>query len=190
MVFGAWGAWVAPAFRADAIRFEARSMLDSLAAPQTSRATYADAVRRARAALDEAVRIDPTHAAAWADLAFATGLAANVTPEQQRALGQEAELQARRALALSAAPAEAWIRLGTALNLQGDWAGASRAYLHATVVAPHDANAWYYYADHLSRVFALYEATDAALRVCLRLDPGNPAGLALRQRLALTKKTP
>lgn len=190
MVIGGWGAWVAPAFRAEAIRLEARVALDGLALPGADPARLATVVRRARAELERAVRIDPTHAAAWADLAFATGLAANASPERRQELGKEAEAQARAALALSAAPAEPWIRLGTALNLQGDWAAASRAYLQATLCAPHSGNAWYYYAEHLSRLFAAHEAADAALRVCLRLDPGNPAGLALRQRLALAGKTP
>ncbi len=188
MVIGGWGAWVAPTYRAEALRFHARAELDTLAMPAASGGTPAAIVTRARSDLDRAVRLDPTHAAAWADLAFATGLAANVTPDLRLPLGKEAETQARRALELSSAPAESWIRLGTALSLQGDWAGASRAYLQATVVAPFNANAWYYYAEHLSRLFAVHEAADAALRVCLRLDPGNPAGLALRQRLALTKK--
>jgi hypothetical protein len=114
---------------------------------------------------------------------------ANVEIGREAALGQSAESAAERALALSRVCHEFWIRRGVARDLQGRWTEASDDFLMAVKLAPANTWAWYYYAAHLSRVYAARETADAAAAFSLRLDPGNPLAIALRQRLAI-KQTP
>jgi tetratricopeptide (TPR) repeat protein len=134
--------------------------------------------------------LDPANAQAWADLAFATAMLAHVEPGRMVELGRTGEAAASRALVISQVVGEFWIRRGIARDMQGRWEDAGRDFAEAVRLAPADATIWYYYAEHLSRVFFVREAAEAALDFCLRLDPWNGPGLALRQRLAITKKAP
>lgn len=174
-----------PRLRAEGLRQEARREIERLGATSAESTAYEARLPRLRERLAHASRLDPTNAQAWADQAYATALAARAAPGLVDALGREAEAQAEQALRLTLVCSEFWIRRGVARDMQGRWAEAGRDFAAAVALAPADAYAWFYYADHLSRVKAASEAAEAALAFCLRLDPNNPAGLALRQRLAV-----
>jgi tetratricopeptide (TPR) repeat protein len=131
------------------------------------------------------VQVDPLNAQAWSDLAWINSLWARFAENEADALARSAEQSAERALGLSTVCSEFWIRRGVARDMQGRWLEAGKDFQRAVALAPADAYAWYYYADHLSRMKWAGDATSAALRQCLRLDPGNPSGVALRQRLAI-----
>lgn len=174
-----------PLLRSEAERAPARREIDRLGARDFDLARYRVVLPGAHAALLRATELCPANGQAWADLAYATALLPLLDAAQTGARGVEAERAAARALALSPVHIEFWIRRGTGRDLQGRWADAGEDFARAVKLAPNSAVAWGYYADHLARVPAAHEAADAAARFCLRLDPGNPLGLALRQRLAL-----
>jgi len=176
--------------RAEALRKPARMAIDALASAPADPAHYRTPLTHARSALTRATALDPANGQAWADLAHAIALWSHVDRSDDTALGRAAEAAAERALACSSACHEFWIRRGVARDLQARWLEGGADFARAVELAPHQANAWYYYADHLSRVPAAREAAAAALAFCLRLDPGNQPGLALRQRLAIKPKAP
>ncbi len=178
-----------PLLRSEARRVPARRAIDRLAEEAFDLARYRAVIPAAQRALAAATEAFPANGQAWADLSYATALLPFVEPDRTAALGAEAERYADRALACSQAQPEFWIRRGVARDLQGRWAEAGTAFARATALAPASANAWFYYADHLSRVAAAREAAEAAVAFCLRLDPGNTLGIALRQRLALESST-
>jgi tetratricopeptide (TPR) repeat protein len=156
------------------------------AAPES--APYRGRLPEVRAELSHATALFPANAQAWSDLAYATVLGIPLAPEQVLVLGREAEAAAGRAVAISPACSEFWIRRGVARDLQGRFEDADRDFSTGLEAAPADAYAWYYYAEHLSRLRASHEPAWAAVQFCLRLDPGNGPGLALRQRLAIKVK--
>ena len=188
--------FVVPRFRAEGLREGAHRAIDHVALHQPDAAGYASALPGARAGLTRAVALDPTNAQAWADLAYAVSLMPHAEPQRLddkpwlAALGREAEVAANRALALSTAPGEFFIRRGVALDLQGRWFEGGADFTQALTLSPANALAWYYYAYHLSLNSGEREMTDVALAFCLRLDPGNSYGLALRQHLAISRKAP
>ena len=177
--------FLVPMLRAEGLRQRARRTIDQLAVQAPDKALYAARLPAVRADLAKAKRLHPTNAQAWSDFSYATALWAWVEPERTAGLGREAEQSADAALRVSPACHEFWVRRGVARDMQGRWGDASKDFAQAVSLAPHDALTWYYYADHLSRVKWASEPAEAALAFCLRLDPGNRAGLALRQRLAI-----
>lgn len=190
---GCWAAvmfWLGPQIRGEAHRYRARQTLDQLAIFPPGEAGFRAGLESARNGLGQAVRLAPANGQAWADLSYAISLWGHVEPERIPDLGKEAEAAAERALKLSPACFDFWIRRGVARNMQGRWYEAGNDFVKATSIAPRSAFAWYYYAEHLSRKTTERALAEAALEFCLRLDPGNPAGLALRHRLAISPKTP
>ena len=188
-VLGAGWCFV-PLLRAEALRREGRLRIDRLGATPSQVADYQRELPRAHALLIRATAMAPRNAQAWADLAYATSLRAVTEPEGRVELGAEAEKAAGRALALCRLCNEFWIRRGTARDLQGRWLEAGDDFSEAVRLAPNEAYAWYYYAEHLFRRRTTHESAEAALAMSLRLDPGNALGLALRQRLAITPRSP
>jgi O-antigen ligase len=180
-----FGLFFFPQFRAESIRSPARDAINALGRLPGDAMRPRSVIEQARANLSRASGIDPANGQVWADLAYATALWSDVDPAQIRELGRIAENAAEHALARSKASPEFWIRRGVARDLQGRWIEASDDFLRAVKLAPAQEWAWYYYAEHLSRVPGTREAADAAVAFCLRLDPSNQAGLALRQRLAI-----
>ncbi|MES2696781.1 MAG: O-antigen ligase family protein [Verrucomicrobiota bacterium] len=174
-----------PLLRAETERVTARRAIDRLGEQDFDLARYREVVPAARERLLWATRLYPRDGQAWADLAYVTSLMPLLEPARKAQLGKEAERAADRAIACSPAHAEFWIRRGTARDLQGRWTDARSDFVRATGLAPNNAMVWGYYADHLSRVPSAHEAAEAAVAFCLRLDPGNTLGLALRQRLAI-----
>lgn len=180
--------FLVPLLRSEAERAPARREIDRLGERDFDLARYRAVLPGAHAALLRATELCPANGQAWSDLAYAAALLPLLDPSRTQARGVEAERAAARALALSRVHVEFWIRQGTGRDLQGRWAEAGDDFAHTVKLAPNSAVAWGYYADHLARVPAAHEAADAAARFCLRLDPGNPLGLALRQRLAIKPK--
>ena len=181
------GGWVfaLPHFRAEALRQGGRERIDSLARVTPGAPEYRAALAAARDDLARAVQLDPRNAQAWADRAYTAALRAHVTPAELPTLAAEARSAADRAVELAPVCAEFWVRRGVAQDMQGRWFEAGVDFSQATVLAPNSAWTWYYLADHLSQRKTEQGRMEAALAVCLRLDPYHPEGLALRQRLAI-----
>jgi O-antigen ligase/tetratricopeptide (TPR) repeat protein len=195
---GRWLAWMAPTaaaalvivilvvkwlpvYRAEALRYEARESRNRAIRVPPGAAERDLPSRFARDRLTRAVEVDPSNAQAWSDLADALVQRAREEPAGSAELGRQAEVAATRALALSAAVPEFWLRRGVALDLQDRWRDAWADFLRALALAPHRADIWYYYACHLS--LRDRESAKAALATCLALDPWNQPALALQRRL-------
>ncbi|MBL9214343.1 MAG: O-antigen ligase family protein [Opitutaceae bacterium] len=172
--------WSGPSYRAESLRFEARRALDRQALGQD---TLAKTVPPAIADLREALALDPANGRAWADLAFALAQAWHLERGDLARAGRDSEQAARRALALCPWLAEAWIRLGVALDMQGRLAEGEPCFERALQLAPHSSSWWYYYAYHLQSFPQRRDEARRAVETCLALDPSNPAGEALRKQL-------
>lgn len=179
-----------PLFRGEALRYRARQAIDQLALVEPSPIEYRLRLVQAHAFLTRAVELSPRNAQAWGDLAYGTALSARAETGRDVELGRQSEIAARRAIELAPACFEFWIRRAVARDMQGFWLEAGNDSAHALALAPNNAWAWYFHAEHLSRRPSERELAWAALAFCLRLDPWNPAGLALRQRLAIGRKAP
>lgn len=187
-VLGGGAFFAVPHFRAEALRLRARERIDGLAQVAPDSPAYREALAASRAELARAVRLDRSNAQAWADHAYAAALLAYVAPTELPSLAAEARRVADRAVELAPVSAEFWVRRGVAQDMQGRWFEGSLDFSQATVLAPHAAWTWYYLADHLSQRTTERGRAEAALAVCLRLDPFLPEALALRQRLAISLK--
>lgn len=184
-VVGAFVILLVPRLRAEGLRQHARRAIDELGASGANPAAYAARVPGIIADLTRATELDPRNGQAWSDRAYAGELWAWVEVPNTAALGREAEKAADRALSAGPLCHEFWMRRGVALDMQARWGEASKDFARAVALAPNDAQAWYYYGDHLGRLKWAREPALAAVEFCLRLDPGNSAALALRQRLAI-----
>ena len=184
------GCFFLPLFRGEALRYRARQTIDQLALGEPSLAESRSHLAQAHALLARAVELSPFNAQAWGDLAYATALRARAEQDRDAELGRQSELAARRAIELAPVCYEFWVRRAVARDMQGRWLEAGNDSAQAVALAPNNAWAWYYHAEHLSRRPSERELARAAVAFCLRLDPWNPAGLALRQRLAISRKAP
>ncbi len=185
-----WVWFVNPLFRAEALRYEAREMIDRLAVRETPLSEWRPVLAEAMDRLSRATEFDPKNGAVWADVSYATALFAQSEPAQVVELGQKAERSAEQALDCSQSVAEFWIRRGVALDLQGRRVEAGGAFVEALKLAPANAITWYYQAAHLSLDAANRPRAMAAVGVALRLDPGKREAQALRQRLAERSRAP
>ena len=185
LVFGVAGA--VPKYRAEGLRFLAREKIDR-AAPIEDLEELRMRISPALAPLERAVRLFPGSERAWSDLAYMRALRTNWDPDSAMKFGIEAEEAARRGLALCDQDWETWVRLGTALDLQGRWGEAGLAFGEAVKIASNSTSAWYYQAFHLSLQPAARPIAEAALATCLRLDPWNPDGEALRASFERDRK--
>jgi tetratricopeptide (TPR) repeat protein len=183
-IAGAALGWAVPHYRGEADREAARRRLDGLAGARRTAEERRAVAGQAREAFTRAVARDPGNAQAWADRAYAAAIIASDEPARENELGLAAEDDARRALALSAAVPEFWLRRGVALDLQGRWLEAGEAFAEALRLAPVNATTWFYYAYHLSLNRATLSLARAAVATSLRLDPSRPEAEALRQHLA------
>lgn len=184
-------AWrVSTLYRAEARRNRARESIDALAEHESPPAAMRETLGRARANLQRAVELAPGHGGAWADLAYATSLLSRVETGRDGELGRDAEHAAERALTCSRGNYEHWIRRGVARDMQGRWFEAGNDFAEAVKLAPANALAWYYQAEHLSRNSITLPLADGSLAFCLRLDPWNAQALALRHRLAIRARPP
>jgi Flp pilus assembly protein TadD len=139
---------------------------------------------RGHDAFARAVALDPKNAQAWADLSYALSLWMHEEPARTKELGREAEVAARRALALTAVLPEAWVRLGVALDMQDRWVEAGQYFARAVELAPAAVNFRYYFAYHLSLRPVTQALARSTVDACLLLDPYHRAAQALRHQLA------
>ena len=179
-----------PMLRAESHRQRGRLAIDRSVVAQTDATEARQILTRARDEFVRATELDPRNAKAWSELSYATALLSRDAPAHTVEQGRVAETAADRALLLSGACTEFWLRRGVARDMQGRWVEAGEDFFKAIDLAPNNAFVWYYSAEHLFRVKGTREPAEAALAFCLRLDPGNPSGLALRQRLAIKAKGP
>jgi len=183
-VLAAMWFWVLPHDRAEALRYGAREAIDRQARTEVS-ATVRSATRaRGHDAFARAVALDPKNAQAWADLSYALSLWMHEEPARTKELGREAEVAARRALALTAVLPEAWVRLGVALDMQDRWVEAGQYFARAVELAPAAVNFRYYFAYHLSLRPVTQALARSTVDACLLLDPYHRAAQALRHQLA------
>lgn len=133
--------------------------------------------RAALAQFDAAISADPDYAAAYSARARSLTSIANqfAGADQFAALYGEAEVSARRAVALAPLFADAHSTLGVVL-FQGklDFRGARKPFEVSRTLAPGDANVLARFATFCATIGRFPEATEAITRA-LQLDPLNPA---------------
>jgi len=182
----AWIFW--GKYRAEDFRFRARERIEAWVTVRAEGGRDGSQLGEIESALSRAVVLDPRNGQAWSDLAYVIALGAPLEVAENAERGRRAEVAAERALGISEVCYEFWVRRGVARDMQGRWLEAGDDFSRAVVVAPGNATAWYYLADHLSRNETSKGMTIAALEFCLRLDPANLGGLLLRDRLAFSKR--
>jgi TolB-like protein/DNA-binding winged helix-turn-helix (wHTH) protein/Tfp pilus assembly protein PilF len=137
--------------------------------------TASEALRESVAAFEEAVRLDPGHAAAWAGLASAN---VALVDDEEQPLDEgfaAARGAAKRALDLDEGQAEAHVVLATiALYFDWDWSASGRHFARALAVDPGRAASHHAYAGFLSAQGRHDEAI-AAMETARRLDPLSAA---------------
>jgi eukaryotic-like serine/threonine-protein kinase len=135
------------------------------------------AIRRALAAFDQAIALDPNFAAAHAQRAVELrGLAIfSTAPTAVRQFYAQARQEAERAIALAPDYADAHMVLGWHILVNGflDLRGAAREIDRAMVLAPGSAAVLDGYAG-FQGILGHHEAALAAMRRAIRLDPQNP----------------
>jgi Tfp pilus assembly protein PilF len=129
---------------------------------------------KSRGFLTEATKIDPNYALAYASLAEAYTIAAELYLSPQEAW-PKAQAAAERAIALDGNLSEAYTSLAIVKGLyQQDWKAAERAFAQATALNPQLAMArnWYgWFLLWLGR----FDESLAQLREAQRLDPFSPS---------------
>lgn len=184
MGVGAWAAAVVvPLYLAEGARYAARQRIDRWGAEAAGQPLPRYDVEWVLSDFERAARLHPGNAQAWADLAYAYELLAQIDPGRRLDLGKHAEEAANQALARSRVVPEFWIRRGVALDLQGRWGEASADFTEAARLAPAAAWVWFYQAFHLSQRRGAHSMAIAAAVVCLRLDPYHPRAKALLEAL-------
>lgn len=175
---------ILPRHRAEAQRQSARASVDELVGRPNDVTVERATLEAAYLRLSKAAAVDSENAQIWSDLAYVVSLQARHDSARALALGAEAEAAARQALVRSKLVPEFWWRLGVALDTQGRWIEAGRAFTRATEIAPHSARSWYHRAYHLSLQAGFRDEALSNLAVCLRLDPGWRVAELLREQLA------
>lgn len=136
-----------------------------------------EAIRRAVEHFNEALAKDPSYALAASGLAdcFAVYSIYQLEPPQQA--GPKAMLAATRALALDETMAEPHAALGfVKTHYEWDWAGAEREFQRSIQLNPEYANAYFWYAVHLSAT----GRTNAAVAATRRAQQLDPLSLVIR----------
>ena len=170
--------------RAEGMRWESRRDLDRLVLRPVTPAEKRAIAQQAYEVFTDALTLWPSNPQAWADRAYAAAILANVDSSRERELGRRAEEDARRALAITEAVPEFWIRLGVALDMQSRWNDAGNAFAHALSLAPLSATCWFHHAYHLALNPVSLPLARAAVATCLRLDPTRAEAESLRRHLA------
>jgi TolB-like protein/DNA-binding winged helix-turn-helix (wHTH) protein/Tfp pilus assembly protein PilF len=127
---------------------------------------------------DEAIRIDPGYAPAYAALArayYKDGENFALLPEESR---QKIESALRKALELDSNLADAHALLGTIKQDQGDWPEAEKEFKRAIEVNPNGKGVHWFYAKYLTAIGRDDEAIAEAKRG-LEIDPLSPVRVAI-----------
>jgi TolB-like protein/Flp pilus assembly protein TadD len=132
-----------------------------------------DGYRKAAAAYEKAVQLDPEFAAAYAALSFSLAQSADFAQsfEEQAEIQRKAVWAAERAVALDPVLAEAYsARANVRTYISRDWSGAQADFDKAFSLDPRDASAYFFHGRFLARFGRLQEAI-AACRKAIELDP-------------------
>jgi eukaryotic-like serine/threonine-protein kinase len=133
---------------------------------------------QAIALFEEAIRIDPEFAQAWAGLAAAHSERGIWGVVGSRETGARAHEAITRALALDSSIPEAYAVLGNISTVYDwDWTGAERALKKSVELAPGEAHAYQYYAALMQALRRFPEGV-AAGEIERRLDPASPIVLS------------
>jgi TolB-like protein/tetratricopeptide (TPR) repeat protein len=120
---------------------------------------------------DEAVRLDPAYALAFADRALAlAGYAAIAPVFDKRAALDKAQSDARKAIELAPDLMEGYRALGEALEFSLDFGGANKEYQRALALAPRNPRLLRIYGPFAVNM-GWTDAGLAALRRAVSLDP-------------------
>jgi len=123
---------------------------------------------------EEAVRIAPDYAGAWAELASAHFWLGGLGHVSGNAEAEQARHSASRALELDDQSSEAHAVLGwLALYFEWDWQAAAEHFRTALEINPNDAMARHGYADYLAAMGEVEESL-AQVQSGLRSDPFSP----------------
>ena len=149
-----------------------------------------ESVRGAIAEYEEAARLDPLLAAAWARIGLADAIRlywgwgdGTPPPDSILATGWAA---ADRALALDSASSDAWMARGYLLMFRDPrtWDGAEEAMRRAVALNPRNAEAWQQLGDLLGIRSAGHPAADSVQREAMRayrraldVEPSRPTTL-------------
>ncbi len=137
--------------------------------------TGSPALRESVAAFEEAVRLDPGYAAAWAGLASAFVALVDEDARSPEEGFPPARSAARKALGLDEGLAEAHVALATiALYYDWDWNAAGQHFARALAVDPGRATSHHAFAGFLSAQ-GRHEEAIAAMETARRLDPLSAA---------------
>jgi serine/threonine protein kinase/tetratricopeptide (TPR) repeat protein len=121
---------------------------------------------------EQAIKIDPTYAQAYAGLAHAYILGINQLAAIERM--QKAKAAAQKALEIDNTLSEAHMALGRALIFcDWDWAGSEKAFKRAIELTPNYPDAHYWYSHNLTAVGRHDEAI-AELKLAFDIDPFLP----------------
>ena len=143
--------------------------------------------RKAVAAFETAVKLDPGYAAAWAQLSteeYNVAVLSGSSGALAQALPQ-VRAHAQKALALAPGLALARNAVGNALLDESNWSGAEAEYRRAIALAPSDARA----KANLASVIATLGRLDEAVTLkqqALKLDPLRSASYAYLARYLTT----
>jgi TolB-like protein/tetratricopeptide (TPR) repeat protein len=120
---------------------------------------------------DEAVRLDPAYALAFADRALALAGYATLAPVfEKRAALDKAQSDARKAIELAPDLMEGYRALGEALEFSLDFGGANKEYQRALALAPRNPRLLRIYGPFAVNM-GWTDAGLAALRRAVSLDP-------------------
>jgi TolB-like protein/DNA-binding winged helix-turn-helix (wHTH) protein len=120
---------------------------------------------------EQAVRLDPNYALAYADLGFAYWSLGNLGGEQShKEVDPRAEEAVAKALEIDDTLAEAYTSLGYIRVTEHDWAGAESAHRRAIELNPNSGYAHEGYAHYLRAVKRLDEAVVESKRA-VELEP-------------------
>lgn len=130
-------------------------------------------IRKGIECFEQATRLDPVYAQAYAGLADSYAISASGLPPLERL--PRAKTAAERALELDDTLAEAHASLGfIRYKFDWDWAGAERSFKRAMALNPNCATAFHWYGEMLGLIGRFDEAV-AMLQQAERLDPLSTA---------------
>ena len=133
---------------------------------------------------EQAVRIDPNFASAYASMAYAyraSGTLGGGFPREQFEKAKEA---VNKALELDSNLAEAYaVRGDLRPRYERDWAGAESDLLRAVELEPNNDLAHAIYADFLVQRYSRFDEALAEIETALAINPGSLAHLRDRGRI-------